>query len=156
MEKDLLDRKHVLMKRDPLVQSYDKKYKCWVKNPDDEALKRELSQLEDQLMDKWAVKIYIPETTIQGLTDFWFPTAPEIDAAVKDARIGGTFSIDKDVKIYSASFKHNGLIYCDPQKIPIIIDPTSLTLNNAQAVKKAVWNIVKPEIGKQRSIIKGR
>lgn len=156
MQNELPDRKHVLMIRDPLVQSYDKKFKRWLKNRDNEALLTEVNQLENQVKDKWAVKIYIPETTIQGLTDFWFPTAPEIYAAVKDARIGGTIGIDKDRKIYSASFKHNGLISCPPHKIPIIIDPTILTLNDARLVKKAVWDIVKPEIGKQRSIIKSR
>lgn len=90
------------------------------------------------------------------MTDFWFPTAPEIYEAVEDARNRGTLRIDKDGKVTFTSFKGNGLIYCPPHKIPIIIYPTILTLNDAQAVKKAVWGIVKSDIGKQRSIIKGR
>ena len=63
---------------------------------------------------------------------------------------------DTGFKITWASFKDNHLIYCAPHKIPIIIDPSLLTLNDAQIVKTAVWDIVKAEIEKQRSIVKGR
>lgn len=59
-------------------------------------------------------------------------------------------------KIIWASFEDNNLIYCEPHKIPIIIDPSLLTLNDAQLVKNAVWDIVKAEIVKARSAIKGR
>jgi hypothetical protein len=72
MQNELHDRKHVLMIRDPLVQSYNKKFKLWLNNRDDENLNIEVSQLENQVEEKWAVEIYIPETTNQGLTDFCF------------------------------------------------------------------------------------
>jgi hypothetical protein len=156
MQNELPDRKHVLMIRDPLVQSYDNKFKLWLNNHDDENLRIEVSQLENQVEEKWAVEIYIPETTIQGLTDFWFPVAPTIYVAVKDARNDCMIRIENNKQIFSASFKKNGLIYCDPHKIPIIIDPTILTINDAKIVKKAVWDIIKAEVGKQRSTIKGR
>jgi hypothetical protein len=154
------DRKYALMQRDPLVKNYDNIFKKWLKARNDPDLNAKAENLADQIRKKWAVKIYIPETTIQGLTDVWFPTTLAVYVSVEDARkISWILLRGKDgtrPKITSASFERNHLIYCPPHKIPIIIDPTLLTLNDARVVKTAVWDIVKAEIEKQRSIVKGR
>lgn len=55
-----------------------------------------------------------------------------------------------------ASFDDNNLIHCPSHKIPIIIDPTILTLKDENLIKEAVWDIVKLEIGKNNRTIKGR
>ena len=156
----LFDRKYALMQRDPLIKNYGKVLKEWLKARNDSDLAVEADNLADQIRKKWAVKIYIPETTIQGLTDFWFPTAIDVYISVEDARKKSSMLLqgkdDTEFKITSASFKRNHLIYCPPHKIPIIINPTLLTLIDARIVKTAVWDIVKAEIEKQRSIVKGR
>ena len=72
---------------------------------------------------------------------------------------GGTFihKISEDgLKVIFASFHDNGLVHCEPHKIPIIIDPTILTLHDGETVKEEVWEIVKAEIGKHKKTIKGR
>jgi hypothetical protein len=155
MPNELPDRKYPLMMRDSLVNDFDRKFKQWLKNRDDIVLKIEVDQLKNQVKEKWAVRIYIPETTIQGLTDHWLPTTPAY-VAVEDARKGLSLGIDKNGNIVSASFEHNGLISCDPHKIPIFIDPTILTPNDAQTVKLVVWEIVKAEIEKRKKTIKER
>ncbi len=158
MPKELpVDRKYELMIRDDLVINYIKKSMQWFRNCFDEALTNEVEQLKKQIKEKWNAGIYFPESTKQGVTDFWAVTREPYKAVV-DARIGATLSIDlaKGGKITYTSFKDNGLISCPPHKIPIIIDPTILTLHDAQTVKDEVWEIVKPEIGKRKNTIKGR
>ena len=156
----LFDRKYALMQRDPLIKNYGKVLKEWLKARSDSDLTAKADDLADQIRKKWAVRIYIPETTIQGLTDFWFPTALDVYLAVEDARKKSSMVLqgkdDTEFKTICASFKRNHLIYCPPHKIPIIIDPTLLILNDAKIVKAAVWDIVKAEIEKQRNIVKGR
>ena len=144
------------MKRDPLVKNYDDIFKKWLKARNDSDLKAKADNLADQIRKKWSVKIYIPETTIQGLTDVWFPIARAVYVSVEDARKKFSIVLHGKDGTTSASFERNNLIYCPPHKIPIIIDPTLLTLNDAQIVKTAVWDIAKAEIEKQRSIVKGR
>lgn len=154
------DRKYALMQRDPLVKSFGNTLKKFLKARNDSDLEAETENLKDRIRKKWAVRIYIPETTIQGLSDFWFPTALEVHASVEDARGNSSMVLqgneDTGFKISWASFEDNNLIYCEPHKIPIIIDPSLLTLNDAQLVKNAVWDIVKAEIVKAQSAIKGR
>jgi hypothetical protein len=72
MTKELpIDRKFDLMIRDEQFNSYLEKSKQWLKNPNDEDLTKEVEQLRKQVHDKWNARIHWPETTIQGLTDFW-------------------------------------------------------------------------------------
>jgi hypothetical protein len=146
-------RKYPLMIRDDLAHKLEEKYKQWRKNCFDEILTKEMEQLTKDVRKKWNTGIYWPETTRQGVTDYWLPTTPAY-AAVEDARVGGTLILNGE--IIFASFKDNGLIKCPPHKIPIIIDPTILTHHDAQTIKEAVWNIVKAEIGKQNKTIQGR
>jgi len=138
MPKELpVDRKYELMIRDDLFNNYIEKSMQWLRNPYDEALTKEVEQLKKQVKDKWNARIHWPESTIQGVTDFWM-LVREPYAAVEDARSGGTLRIDKNGEITFASFKGNGLIHCPPHKIPIIIDPAILTLNDAKTIKEAV------------------
>jgi hypothetical protein len=117
------------MHRAPLVKNYDNIFKKWLKARNDSDLKAKADNLADQIRKKWAVKIYIPETTIQGLTDVWFPTALAVYVSVEDARKKTSIVLQgkegTGFKITSASFERNHLIYCPPHKIPIIIDPNS-------------------------------
>jgi hypothetical protein len=153
-----VDRKAELMFRDDLVIKYIDESLKWFRNCFDEALTKEVEQLKKRVREKWNAGIYFPESTKQGVTDFWRVTC-EPYRGVEDARIMGTF-IGKDredgIELIFASFEHNSLIHCPPHKIPILIDPTILTLKNDKMVKKAVWDIVKAEIGKQNKTIKGR
>lgn len=157
MPNELPDRRYPLMMRDPLVQNYDKKFKLQLKNRDDKALTAEVKDLENQIRDKWGIGIHIPETTKMGVSDFWLPTSP-VYLAVKDAREvarrKGQVFLDENLEITSLNI--SGLVFCNPHEIPIIIDPTILTLNDAKMVKDAVWDIVTSEIGKHKKTIKGR
>jgi len=153
----LLEIKDSLMRRDPLVQKLAEKHKQWRKNCFDETLTEEVEQLKKQVQDKWNARLYWPETTRQGVTDFWLVTSPPY-VAVRDerdnARCEEHLFINEDGKM--TFLKCKGIVCCSPHEIPIIIDPTILTLNDAKIVKNAVWDIVKQEIGKKRSNVKGR
>ncbi len=153
----LPDRKYLLMMRDPLVQKLDEKHKQLRKNCFDETLTKEVEQLKKEVKDKWNARLYWPETTLQGVKDYWLTITPPY-VAVKDERANARreehLFINKDYRI--TSLKCNGLVCCSPHEIPIIIDPTILTLNDEKAVKQEVWDIVKSEIGKQTIKIKGR
>ncbi|MBU4233869.1 MAG: hypothetical protein KKD99_09275 [Proteobacteria bacterium] len=156
MPKELpVDRKYELMIRDDLVQNLVEKHKQWRKNCFDETLTQEVEQLKKQVKDKWNARLHWPESTIQGVTNCWM-LIHEPYKAVVDARVEGTLRIDKNGKITFASFKDNGLIDCPPHKIPIIIDPTILTLHDGETVKEEVWEIVRAEILKRKNTIKGR
>src|SRR3989339_11559 len=162
MPKELpVDRKYKLMILDPLVKTYVEKHKQWRKNCFDETLTQEVEQLQKQIKDKWNARLHWPESTIQGVTDFWM-LVREPYKAVEDARVRGTMIIPVEKeglnlrKMIFASFQDNGLIHCASHKIPIIIDPTILTLHDGETVKEEVWNIVKAEIGKQKKTINGR
>jgi hypothetical protein len=156
MSKELpVGRKYPLMIRDDLVQNLVEKHKQWRKNCFDETLTQEVEQLKKQVKDKWNARLYWPEPTLQGVTDLWVIVC-EPYKAVKDAKGESTLRIDKNGEITLASSKENGLIDCPPQKIPIIIDPTILTLHSAQTVKEEVWKIVKAEIEKRKNTTKGR
>lgn len=159
MPKELpVDRKYELMIRDDEFNNYIERSRQWLKNPNNEALTIEVEQLRQRVKDKWNARIHWPESTIQGVTDFWM-LIREPYKAVEDARVGGTtiFSLQEDgFSMTFSSFKDNGLIHCPPNKIPIIIDPTILTLHDAPTVKKEVWEIVKAEILKRKNTIKSR
>jgi hypothetical protein len=155
---ELPDRKYLLMQRDPLVDEYVKKWYQWRANCFDETLTEEEEQLGEKVREKWNARIYWPETTKQGVSDLWLVTSPvylgvrdERDSARREEHV---FINKEDGKI--TSLKYKGLVSCKPHEIPIIIDPTILTSKNALAVKKAVWEIVESEIGKQNKTIKGR
>jgi hypothetical protein len=150
-----VDRKYELMIRDDEFNNYIEKSRQWLKDPNDEALTKEVEQLKQRVRDKWNARIHWPESTIQGVTDFWM-LVHEPYKAVVDARVGSTLRIEKDRQITFASYEDNGLIHCPPDKIPIIIDPTILTLHDGEKVKEEVWEIVKAEILKRKNTIKGR
>ena len=161
MPKELpVDRKCLLKLLYPLVQELDEKHKQWRKNCFDETLTNEVEQLKKQVKDKWNARLHWPESTIQGVTDFYMLVREPFKAVV-DARGGGTMILPLQEdglnlgEMTFASFEGNGLIHCPPHKIPIIIDPNILTLHDAQTVKDEVWEIVKAEIGKRKNTIKG-
>jgi len=149
-----VDRKYELMMRDPLFQRFLEKERNRLRNPHDEALRKEAWSLNQQVWEKWRAGIHWPETTIQGLTDFWMFVRPPHKAVV-DAREGGTIIINEKGELIIVSFRDNGLIFCESHKIPLIIDPTILTLHDIQAVKDEVGEIIKAEIEKRRQAIRG-
>lgn len=162
MPKELpVDIKYKLMIRDDEFNDYIEKYRQWLKNPNNEALTKEVEQLKKQVKDKWNARIHWPESTIQGVTDFWM-LVREPYKAVVDARVGGTMILPLEEeglnlgKMIFTSFKDNGLIHCPLHKIPIIIDPTILTLHDGETVKEDVWKIVKAEILNRKNTIKSR
>lgn len=147
-------RKYALMQRDPLVNAFEKKFKEWLMDKSNSNLLDELNELERQVKEKWQEKIYIPETTHQGVTDFWLPVSKRIHQAVEDARLRGGVAFERlgehSFRPISFGFDRNGLIFCPSHKIPVFIDPTLLTLNDIRSVKEMVWEIVEPEIRKLR------
>ena len=64
-------RKAELMFRDDLVKNYIEKSLQWFKNCFDAALTNEVEQLKKQVREKWNAGIYFPESTKQGVTDWW-------------------------------------------------------------------------------------
>jgi hypothetical protein len=161
MSKELpVDRKYELMIRDPLVKNYIEKSMQWFRNCSDETLSKEVEQLKKQVKEKWNAGIHFPEPTKQGVADYWM-LLREPYKAVEDARSKCTIinKISEDgltiKKMIIASYKDNGLIYCPPDKIPIIIDPNILTRHDGGPVKEEVWEIVMAEIMKRKDPLEG-
>ena len=144
----IADRKTELIRRDPLGREFDSLFAQWMLRRKHDATWERLTELRKEINKKYCCTIYIPEITIQGVANFWFIAAnPRI--SVEDAREGGTITICPETEaIRTYSFEKDGSIYCPPHKIPIIIEPTTLTLNDERRIKQEVWNIVKKYIPK--------
>uniref|UniRef100_A0A7V4G9W9 Uncharacterized protein n=1 Tax=Desulfobacca acetoxidans TaxID=60893 RepID=A0A7V4G9W9_9BACT len=143
----IAERKNELIRRDPLGREFDSLFKQWsLSRKYDETWER-LCELRNIIGEKYCCSIYIPEITIQGSACFWF-IAVDPRRSVIDARVGGTITINADKSIRSYSFEENGSLYCPSHMIPIIIDPTTLTLNDKKRIKQEVWNIIKNSIAK--------
>ena len=113
-----------------------------------------------QVREKWHAGIYWPETTLQGLTDDWLVTTSPYEAIkdMKDAarRKGHLIVEEVERELMFSLLNVSGFISCRPHEIPIIIDPTIITLNDAKFVKEAVWEIVKSEIEKRKKEMERR
>jgi len=146
-------RKYLLMLRDPLVLKLAEIHKQWRSNCFDEALTKEVEQLKGQVRDKWNDGIYWPETTLQGVTDYWLVTTHPYEAVKdmrEDAKRKGHLIIEEIDGKLNLSFRNvSNFISCSPHEITLTINPRILTLNNAKSIKKKVWEVIKLEIEKQ-------
>jgi hypothetical protein len=175
---NILGKKWKLMQRDLLCIEFDKILYESLNSWQDEKLQESREKLQREIRDKWHVGIYVPEANVKlgqmfeknprnpilkGLRkeDFtgtfkWWTISGEPYQIVRDAREGGTtIVIDKDGKVNSYSFKDNNLVYCEPHKIPLIIDPSGLNFKDAEKVKKVVWDIVKKDLGTKKKAENG-
>ncbi|MBM4289452.1 MAG: hypothetical protein FJ135_15135 [Deltaproteobacteria bacterium] len=159
MPKELpVGRKYLLMLRDPLVEKLNEKHKEWRKNCFDEILTLEVEQLKKKVQDKWNARLHWPETTLQGVTDYWLAVIPP-HIAVRDgsdnAKREEHLFINKETGKMTF-LKCKGLVSCSPHETPIFINDAILTLHDAQKVQEAAWNIVKTKIEKRKKTIMGR
>jgi len=71
MPKELpVDRKYHLMIRDDEFNNYIEKYRQCLKNPNNEALTKEVKQLEQRVKDKWNARIHWARTHYSGRERF--------------------------------------------------------------------------------------
>jgi hypothetical protein len=150
---NILGRKRELISRDLLGEKYDSILRSWLTDRDNESLRIEKDRLEKELEEKWRIRVYISEETIRGLDDTWdisWGRYGNTYESVKDGRGSRTFLaiIDKNkvVRTKLHDYHEDHSVYCPPSKIPIIIDPTILTLNDAKFIKNKVWEIVANEL----------
>ncbi len=156
------ERKYALIIRDPLTCRYDRKLLEWLKDQSNESLVGEVNNLRQELETKWCFRITIPPVVLDNVEEAlshierghiirpWRPIFAK-PQAIKDLR--KTFPhLVRDPKTGAIIITgyETGLIVCAPPLIPIGVDPTMLTLADADRVMKAVWNMVKPEIKKSR------
>jgi hypothetical protein len=156
----LAERKYALIIRDPLTTRYDRKLIAWLKDQGNEILTGEVKNLHHEMEIKWHFRIYIPKVIMDNIEEAlsrierglitrpWRPifVKPQV---VKDLRRHpGYLIIDPKTEQGLSTGYEEGLIHCGPPLIPIAIDPTILTLHDADKVRKAVWDIVKVEIKK--------
>jgi hypothetical protein len=156
------ERKYALIIRDPLTYRYDRKLLEWLKDQSNENLSGEVNNLHQELEIKWRFRIYIPRVVMDNVEEAlsriergfiirpWRPKFAQPQKVHDLRRHPGHLITDRKTHqiIISTGYEDNGLIYCPPPLIPIAIDPTMLTLRDAERVMKAVWNMVKPEIKK--------
>lgn len=175
---NILEKKWKLMQRDPLCRKFDEilceSFNKWKDNK----LQESREKKHQEIKDKWHVSIYVPETNVRlgqmferdpgnsilkGLKkeDFtgpfkWWTISGEPHPIVNDAREGSTIIVDNEnEKVNSYSFKDDNLFYCESYKIPLIIDPSGLNMKDAEKVKKAVWDIVKKDLGTRKKAENG-
>lgn len=157
------ERKYALIIRDPLTCRYDRKLLEWLKDQSNEILAGEVNNLHHKLEIKWRFRIYIPRVVLDNVEEAlsriergliirpWRPIFAK-PQAVKDLRKHpGYLIIDRKTNQRISTGYEDGLILCGHPIIPIGVDPTMLTLHDADRVMKAVWDIVKSEIKKSRS-----
>lgn len=156
------ERKYALIIRDPLTHRYDKKLLEWLRDQSNERLTEEVKNLDQELEKKWSFSIDIPRVVMDNLQEAlsrvergqiirpWRPIFAK-PQAVRDLRKAFPHLIknQKTGAIIQTGYE-TGLIFCPSPLIPIAIDPTMLTLHDADMVMKAVWNMVKPDIKKSR------
>jgi hypothetical protein len=155
------------MQRDPLCIEFDEVLSKLLRGNTNQTLRDKRDELEQKVREKWQVHIDVLESqTAIGRkleTDpknpalkcynkeyfvgpfKWWCIAGEPHRTEEDARQGGRIVIN-DGKMNSYSFEDNGLVYCEPHKIPIIIDPTVITVHDVKKVKEEVWAIVEKEL----------
>ncbi len=156
------ERKYALIIRDPLTCRYDRKLLEWLKDQSNESLTGEVKNLQQELETKWRFRIYIPREVVDDLEEAlsriergliirpWRPIFAK-PQAIKDLRKTFPHPVrDPKTGAIIITGYETGLIVCAPPLIPIGIDPTMLTLHDADRVMKAVWNMVKPDIKKSR------
>ena len=157
----IAERKYALIIRDPLTHKFDRKILEWLSDQNNEGLSGDLNNLHQELEVKWRFRIYIPRAVLDNVEEAlsrlelglirrpWRPIFPK-PQTIRDLRKGfGHLIIDrKTQQIINTGYEDTGLIFCRPPIIPIGIDPTMLTLHDADRVMKAVWDIVKSEIKK--------
>lgn len=154
------ERKYALIIRDPLTYRFDRKLLEWLKDQSNESLAGEVNNLHQELETKWRFRISVPRLVLDNLEEAlsriergliirpWRPIFPK-PQAVKDLRTHpGYLIIDRKTNQTISTGYEEGLILCGHPIIPIAIDPTMLTLADADKVKKAVWDIVEVEIKK--------
>ena len=142
----IIDRKQELILRDPLGIEYVRKKQTWLKNLPkfDLLLYNSIHEITEKLNRKWKVNLWGIKNSGNSLD-----MSGESYEFVEDPRnYEGQIVLIKG-KFRSFSFAQDNSIYCPYHKIPIIIDPSILTINDARKVKNAVWNIVKKEINKR-------
>ena len=145
---DITERKKQLIQRDPLGKKFIKELKTHLTHRTYESFHK-LIQLIREIEGKWAVNICFPEKNVPSdspIEDCWHVWS-EIPIMVEDAR-KDNYCGAKGGEWITHSFSKDNLIYCPSRKIPIIIDPQVITLNDARKVKKAVWDIVEKELRK--------
>jgi hypothetical protein len=158
----ILERKYELIKRDPLGMEFDRQFRAWRKgrniNPWGKSRKehpwidirdilsyRDLVNLAIKLETKWAVNIYTNGYHITGLPAF------VIGGPMEDSwEITGLEPTGVEIGKWASYSGFGDLVECPQGKIPIIIDLSVLTLNDARKIKKVVWDIVEKEIRANR------
>jgi hypothetical protein len=146
---DINERKKQLIQRSPLGKDFNRKLRAHLANPTLDSFVR-LRRLICEIEGTWAVNIRFPSETMDSpnskLENCW-DVLGEIPIMVEDARkeIYWGFRAGEFIK---HGFSIDNLVFCPSNKIPIIIDPQVMTLNDARKVKKDVWDIVEKEIKK--------
>ncbi len=144
-------RKIQLILRDPLGIEFDKIFQTWLNNTEDLELTESLYEIKRKIRKKWNINFYIPSSTQAGITDYWMVAGKDYQAVEVGHRplwlfnrlADGSYA---DVTGVHALFDRDYLVYCEPHKIPILIDPSVITLNDARKIKKEVWSIVERKI----------
>ena len=130
---DLRHRKMQLIQRDPLGREFEDIFQKWLIDKQNFELWDKLIKIKNKIKEKYRCVIAIFEELGK------WAVADRLDSAVQVGQQPWWLPNDKK----------NNLIHCEPHVIPILIDPTLITLNDARRVKKEVWKIVEHEL-KQR------
>jgi hypothetical protein len=139
----------MLLRMDPLALELDAMLQRWSTNKKDQDVTSKLVELINKIEEKWFVQINITKEKSHSLSWYIITQSHNI---VEDGRDKSTTYITKDNGTIQIVFYNDNLIYCPSYKIPLIIDPNKITLNDIKKVKAAVWDIVKNEVIKLSTV----
>jgi hypothetical protein len=147
------ERIRELMRRDPEVQKYEEKLKKAWSNIGGKGFYEKILTIifleKLELEKKWGVSITITEdntTTIISDSLYRKVTDGRILSRLAKRALIKKWGVDLLEDIYSWGLD---VVPCSPDQIPIVIDSSTINLNDSKKIKKAFWSIVEEELRKK-------
>ena len=147
------ERKKELIVRDPLTRKFEKQIHLLVQQKGNKKKEtyHETGEFFSKLQDKWNIPIFNMDTGHWPLLDF--------PIFSRSYLTGHKIVIDA-IEMHQLFKEHGkfidnvpsktGCVYFRPHELPIIIDLSTLTLNDSKKVKNEVWDITKKALNERR------
>jgi hypothetical protein len=130
-------RKMKLIQRDPLGREFEDIFQNWLIDKQNFELWDKLIKIKNKIKEKYRCVIAIFEELGK------WAVADRLDIVMQVGQQPWWLPNDKK----------NKLIHCEPHAIPILIDPTLITLNDARRVKKEVWKIIENKLKNSKPVL---
>jgi hypothetical protein len=150
------DKKSHLIARDPLTTKLEELIAKYNRSDGNQKIFGEIAHCASEIMEKWNVGL-VPWMDKEGkrIVSWGFDTIHWEYGLKRDGTIVMDAREINELISWRGKFAVNnpsetGLVRFRDHELPILIDLTSLTMNDARRVKREVWEIVKRELKKRK------